>query len=107
MNLNTSTTRYECPEGHIFIKIADLNGRIWIDATIGHTGEQNMVSAHVFSALAGTAIRGGVPALKVAHIMKGCTHEDSNHLLARNNGDVALSMADAIGREIEKVLCDT
>ena len=104
MNCNTTTTRYECPEGHVFVKIADLEGKLWIDATIGHVGTQTMANAQAISALAGIAIRHGTPAVKIAHALKGVTHETSNHLMARHNGDVALSMADAVGREIERVL---
>jgi len=106
MNDNTTTKQYKCPEGTIFVKIANVDGKLWIDATIGHTGTLTMVNAQVISALAGIAIRHGAPPLKVACALKGVTHETSNHFMARNNGDVALSIADAIGREIEYVLVD-
>jgi hypothetical protein len=106
MNANTTTTRYECPEGHIFVKIAQIDGKLWINATIGHTGSQTMANARAISALAGIAIRHGAPPVKIASALKGTTHETSNHLMARTNGDVALSMADAIGKEIERVLVD-
>ncbi len=106
MNYNTTTHSYECPEGTIFVKIAQIKNRLWIDATIGHTGSQTMANARAISALAGIAIRHGAPPLKIACALKGTTHETSNHLMARNNGDVALSMADAIGKEIERVLVD-
>lgn len=105
MTPNTETHKYECPEGDCFVKIADIDGKLWIDAAVGHAGSPVLADAQAICALAGIAIRHGTPPIKVAHALKGVSHENSNHLLARNGHNIGLSVADAIGDTIWRTLC--
>jgi hypothetical protein len=94
-----STTEWECPEGDVFITIAAENGNVWIDAKVGKAGTPINSDAFAISALVGTAIRNGIPVKKIVKILRGVSHEDSNHLLARSTRG-ALSLSDAIGKAL-------
>ena len=96
----TYTHQWVAPEGDVFVKIARQNGDIWIDTSVGKAGTALLADAYAISALAGQALRGGVDPARIVKTLKGITHENTNHLLARRP-DGALSVADAIGRSIE------
>lgn len=98
----TVTYEWKCPEGTVFVKIAKENGHIWIDTSVGKAGTSINADAYAISALAGIAIRKGVPPESVIYALKGVSHEGSNPLLARQP-DGALSISDAIGKSIEKL----
>jgi hypothetical protein len=100
---DTRTYQWKVPEieeDSVFVKIARENGHIWIDTSVGKAGTPLNADAYAISALAGQALRGGVPVDKIVRTLKGITHENTNHLLARSQRG-ALSVADAIGRSIE------
>ena len=93
------TTEWKCPEGDVFITIAAENGNVWVDTKVGKAGTPLNADAFAISALAGTAIRNGIPAEKIIKILRGVSHEGSNHLLARGRQG-ALSLSDAIGKAL-------
>jgi hypothetical protein len=94
------TTEWDCPEGTVFVTIANENGSIWVDAKVGKAGTPLNADAFAISALVGTAIRHGIPAAKIIKLLRGVSHEDSNHLLARSKQG-ALSLSDAIGKALD------
>lgn len=95
------TTEWKCPEGDVFVTIAAENGNVWVDAKVGKAGTPLNSDAFAISALVGTAIRNGIPVDKIVKILRGVSHEDSNHLLARSNRG-ALSLSDAIGKALDE-----
>lgn len=95
-----NTTEWDCPEGTVFVTIAAENGSIWVDTKVGKAGTPLNSDAFAISALVGTAIRHGIPAEKLIKLLRGVSHEDSNHLLARSKKG-ALSLSDAIGKALE------
>ena len=111
MNCNGATRRYECPEGDTFVTISFIpNGgdapKLWLDVNVGHTGEENMASAHALAAMTGQAIRHGMPMTKVVKTLRGVSQEGANHLMANHSTDVALSVSDALGRALYDAFLD-
>lgn len=109
MKYNNTTLRYEVPESEdAFVTIAYLpNGdntpKLWLDVNVGHTGEETMASAHALAAMTGQAIRHGMPVVKAVKTLRGVSQSGSNHLMSRHNEYIALSVADALGRALQKV----
>ena len=102
----STTYRYVCPEGTVFVKIARENGDVWIDAPVSRNGSVVNANSNAIAALAGIALRHGAAPIKVASALKGITHDMSNPLAVKNgHGQVALSLSDAIGTAIMKELC--
>ena len=101
----TVTFRYTCPEGTVFVKIAQENGDVWIDAPVSRNGTVANANSNAIAALAGIALRHGAAPIKVASALKGITHETSNPLAVKNGSGVALSVSDAIGDAILRELC--
>ncbi len=103
----TTTYKYDVPEAddeQLFVKIAHENGDVWIDAAVGKAGTALNADAQAICTVAGIALRHRAPVHKVAHALKGVTHDRSNLLLARSQEWVALSIADAIGDAIWREL---
>jgi hypothetical protein len=109
MKYNSIAPRYDVPESEdgAFITIAFIpNGddtpKLWLDINVGHTGEETMASAHALAAMTGQAIRHGMPIAKVVKTLRGVSQSGSNHLMSRHNEYTALSVADALGRALQK-----
>ena len=109
MKYNNISLSYEVPESEdAFINISyvpngDDTPKLWLDINVGHTGEETMASAHALAAMTGQAIRHGMPVAKAIKTLRGVSQSGSNHLMARHNEFVALSVADALGRALQKV----
>jgi hypothetical protein len=92
---------YSTPEGDVFITCAfekDLRvHRLWVWA--GKTGTITYATADALGAAVGTALRHGVPPLKMARGLLETTHEDSRLI-----GYEAKSVPDAVGRFIRQHL---
>ena len=95
----TFTRHYEVPEGSLFIKIANPEGDVWVDAVIGKNGTWENSNSHALGALAGLCLRSGVGTNTVIKYLREVTSEDSLVF-----GYDAKSIADALGKFIEEVL---
>ena len=103
MKANSETYRYSIPEsGHIHITVSINPTRVNVHA--GKTGGPLSAMADRLGAVAGQAIRGGVPVRKVALGLIDTRHDRSP---PRRNGDEgdqwrAYSVPDAIGCAIKR-----
>ena len=100
MTESTSVThRYHTPEGAIYITMT--RDPVWVHVSCGKAGTQAQVFADRMAAIIGMALRGGVPADKLANALVGTTSERSGHRRGQN-GHTAFSIPDAVGLAIRE-----
>ena len=93
------THRYNTPEGKIYITMT--RDPVWVHVSCGKAGTQAQVFADRMAAIIGMALRGGVPADKLANALVGSTTERSGDKRGVN-GHTAFSIPDAVGLAIRE-----
>lgn len=95
----STTTRFRCPEGSVYITIARSQEephelrRLWV--TVGKTGSAMHAAGDALSAVTKLALDSGVPRDSVAKYLCGISHDDYNKLVHQ-----ASSVSDALGQTL-------
>jgi len=93
------TQKYMTPEGTIYVTLT--RDPVWLHVSCGKAGTQAQVFADRLAAVIGMALRGGVPAEKLANALVGATTERSGNQRGQN-GHTAFSIPDAVGLAIRE-----
>ena len=93
------TTRVKTGMGHLYVTVTEFEGRPFeVFATIGKSGKSTMAKTEAIGRLVSLALRSGVDVEDIVDQIKGITGE---HVVFQN-GDMVLSIPDAIGQVLEK-----
>ena len=85
--------------GHLYVTVTEFEGRPFeVFATIGKSGKSTMAKTEAIGRLVSLALRSGVDVEDIVDQIKGITGE---HVVFQN-GDMVLSIPDAIGQVLEK-----
>ncbi len=97
--LNGFTTKIRTGMGHLYVTVTEYEGRPFeVFATIGKSGKSTTAKTEAIGRLISLALRSGVTVENIVEQVKGIRGEHA----VFHNGELVLSIPDAIGRVLEE-----